>query len=81
MSVNNPMGKEILPTIKKICAENEDLSYSKGRTYQDNGLLLKHKITQHKIKNLVRVFGNKLKRNLTSSPPINFELQHPDEDN
>ena len=48
--------------------------------YQENGLLLKHKITQQKIKNLVKVFGNKLRRNLTSSPPVNFELQHPGEE-
>jgi hypothetical protein len=69
--------KEVLPTLKRIDFEGEELAYAHGKTYKENGLFLKHQITSLKIKSLVRTFARKLKRNLTTSPPINFHLENP----
>jgi hypothetical protein len=68
---------EILPTLKRIDFEGEELTYAHGKTYKENGLFLKHQITSLKIKSLVQTFARKLKRNLTASPPINFHLEKP----
>jgi hypothetical protein len=57
----------VLPTIKRICLEEEEYSYSQGKTYQQNGLVLKHKLTNLRIKTLVSTWVRKIKKNLTSS--------------
>ena len=51
-----------------------DMNYSHGNTYKENGLALKHHLTTVKIKNIVSVFARKLKRNITSSKPVDFQI-------
>lgn len=51
-----------------------DMNYSHGNTYKENGLALKHHLTTVKINNIVSVFARKLKRNITSSKPVDFQI-------
>ena len=41
----------------------------------NNGLILKHKLTNFKIKSLVGTFVRKMRRGLVNSPPVSFQLR------
>jgi hypothetical protein len=80
MAQNANSLKDILPTLKRITAKREEFTYSHGKTYRENGFILKHQITSLKIKSLVTTFVRKLKRNITSSTPVDFRLENPSEE-
>lgn len=74
MSKHQESLREILPTIERVCSRTKSLSYSLRNTYKEKSHELKHQLASLKIKNMVSLFGKKLKRNLVSSKPVIFEV-------
>lgn len=64
----------VMRSLKDLSYEEQEVGFSKGNTYQDNGLVLKHVITKMKIDQIARLFNKKMRRNLLSAEPVDFKL-------